>query len=134
MTAQDQEATRRALNPLFNDNRIKLGVFALNVSSGCAITTAEGRLDLTWPNVRTIARLADRVGIEAMVPVARWLGFGGPSNFNGDSYETYTWAAGLAEATDHLCVFVPPTCPPSTPSSRPSRRRPSTTSRAAASP
>ena len=29
MAAQDQDETRRALNPLFNDNRIKLGVFAL---------------------------------------------------------------------------------------------------------
>jgi dimethylsulfone monooxygenase len=105
MAAQDLETSRRTLNPLFNDNRIKLGVFALNVSSGCAITTAEGRLELTWPRVRAIARLADRAGFEAMVPVARWLGFGGPSNFNGDSYETYTWAAGLAEATEHLCVF-----------------------------
>jgi FMNH2-dependent dimethyl sulfone monooxygenase len=57
MAAQDLEASRRALNPLFNDNRIKLGVFALNVSSGCAITTAEGRLELTWPRVRNIARL-----------------------------------------------------------------------------
>ncbi|HEY7062415.1 MAG TPA: LLM class flavin-dependent oxidoreductase [Chloroflexota bacterium] len=105
MAAPDLEASRRALNPLFNDNRIKLGVFALNVSSGCAITTAEGRLELTWPTVRAIARLADEAGFEAMVPVARWLGFGGPSNFNGDSYETYTWAAGLAEATEHLAVF-----------------------------
>src|SRR5919202_2880957 len=105
MPAQDLEASRRTLNPLFNDNRIKFGVFALNVSSGCAITTAEGRLELGWPKVRAIARLADQAGFEALVPVARWLGFGGPSNFNGESYETYTWAAGLAEATQQACVF-----------------------------
>jgi dimethylsulfone monooxygenase len=105
MALQDREETRRALNPLFNDNRLKLGIFALNVSRGCAITTAEGSLDLTWPTIRDIAVAADRAGIEAMVPVARWKGFGGPSNFNGDSFETYTWAAGLAEATERLCVF-----------------------------
>ncbi len=105
MAIQDRQDSRRTLNPLFNDNRMKLGIFALNVSSGCAITTAEERLDLTWPNVRTIARLADAAGLEAMVPVARWKGFGGPSQFNEFSYETYTWAAGLAEATEHLCVF-----------------------------
>ena len=29
-------------NALFNDNRLKLGVFGLNVSNGCAATTAEG--------------------------------------------------------------------------------------------
>ena len=26
-------------NALFNDNRLKLGVFGLNVSNGCAATT-----------------------------------------------------------------------------------------------
>ena len=70
--AQD---TRRGTNPLFNDNRLKLGVFGANVSNGCAITQAEGHLETTWPNTRTIARLADQAGLEAMVPVARWKGF-----------------------------------------------------------
>src|SRR5262249_43826061 len=87
---------RRATNPLFNDNKLKLGVVGGNVSSGCAITTAEGRLEITWPNVKTIATLGDQAGFEAMVPVARWKGFGGKTNFNGTCFETYTWAAGLA--------------------------------------
>ena len=33
MTPQDLEETRRQTNPLFNDNRLKLGVFGLNVSA-----------------------------------------------------------------------------------------------------
>jgi hypothetical protein len=33
------------VNALFNDNRLKLGVFGLNVSNGCAATTAEGYLE-----------------------------------------------------------------------------------------
>ena len=37
-------------NSLFNDNRLKLGVFGLNVSHGCAATTAEGHLEPTWQN------------------------------------------------------------------------------------
>src|SRR5918911_3121186 len=105
MALQDFEETRRKTNPLFNDNRLKLGVFGLNVSRGCAITTAEGTLDVAWPNVRAIAKLADDAGFEAMVPVARWRGFGGPSHLNGQSHESYTWAAGLAEATERLAVF-----------------------------
>ena len=83
----------RATNPLFNDNRLKLGVFGANVSYGCAITMAEGALELTWPNARTIATMADRAGLEAMVPVARWKGFGGRTNFNGICFETYAWSA-----------------------------------------
>jgi len=31
---------RRGTNPLFSDNKLRLGIFATNVSNGCAITTA----------------------------------------------------------------------------------------------
>src|ERR1043166_4984971 len=92
-------------NVLFNDNRLKLGVFVLNVSNGCAATTAEGHLQPTWQNNLDIAVVADRAGIEALVPVARWKGFGGKTNFNGTCFETYTWAAGLAAATRQVAVF-----------------------------
>src|SRR5262249_18541098 len=92
-------------NALCNDNRFKLGVFGLNVSNGCAATTAEGHLQPTWQNNLDIAVMADRAGIEALVPVARWKGFGGKTNFNGTCFETYTWAAGLAAATRQVAVF-----------------------------
>jgi hypothetical protein len=39
---QMESETRRALNSLFNDNKLKLGLFGVNVSNGCAITTLEG--------------------------------------------------------------------------------------------
>src|SRR5207248_4859431 len=45
-------------------------------------------------------------GIEALVPVARWKGFGGPTNFSGDSFETYTWAAGLGAQTRGITPFA----------------------------
>ena len=47
-------------NSLFNHNRLKLGVFGLNMSNGCAATTAEGHLGPTWQNNVDIAGLADR--------------------------------------------------------------------------
>src|SRR5919198_6313640 len=93
-------------NALFNDNRLKLGVFGLNVSNGCAATTAEGHLQPTWQNNLDIAVMADRAGIEALVPVARWKGFGGATNFNGSCFETYTWAAGLGAQTERIAVFA----------------------------
>jgi alkanesulfonate monooxygenase SsuD/methylene tetrahydromethanopterin reductase-like flavin-dependent oxidoreductase (luciferase family) len=97
---------RAATNPLFNDNRFKLGTFGMNVSNGCAISSADGVFETTWPNVLRLARMADRAGFEALVPVARWRGFGGETNFNGRCFETYTWAAGLAQATRHSAVFA----------------------------
>jgi len=93
------------MNSLFNANKLKLGVFAANVSHGGTATTAEGTLEMTWPNTLEIALAADHAGLEALVPVARWKGFGGPTNFNGSAFETYTWAAGLAAATRQISLF-----------------------------
>jgi dimethylsulfone monooxygenase len=98
-------ADRSTLNPLFSDNRLKLGVFGANVSNGCAATTAPGHLEMTWPNSRDIVVTADAAGFEALVPVARWKGFGGETNFNGTCYETLTWAAGMGAATNHAAIF-----------------------------
>ena len=39
------------------------------------------------------------------MPIARWRGFGGTTDFNGICFETYTWAAGLAAATERIMVF-----------------------------
>jgi dimethylsulfone monooxygenase len=72
------------LNPLYSDNRLKLGVFGANVSNGCAATTAPGHLEMTWANSSDIVTTADHAGFEALVPVARCKGFGGATNFNGD--------------------------------------------------
>jgi dimethylsulfone monooxygenase len=93
-------------NPLLNDNALKLGLFGLNVSNGCAITTAPGALQTSWPTTLELSMIADRDGYEALVPVARWRGFGGETNFNGTNFETYTWAAGLGQATEQICVMT----------------------------
>jgi dimethylsulfone monooxygenase len=95
----------RENNPLWNSNRMKLGIFGSNVSNGCAMTTAEGRLETTWPNTKTICTTADRAGFEALVPVARWKGFGGKTNFNGTCFETYTWASAISAITDQISVL-----------------------------
>src|SRR6516225_1307243 len=96
---------RRRLNALYSDNRLKLGVFGANVSNGCAATTAPGHLEMNWPNSRDIVTLADLAGFEAVVPVARWKGFGGKTNFNGTCFETLAWAAGMGAVTNHASIF-----------------------------
>lgn len=106
MALVEAQQARRTTNPLFGANRLKLGLFATNVSHGCAMTLAEGRFEPTWPNVRAANALADAAGFEALVPIARWKGFGGPTNFNGTCFETFTWAAGLAALTERAAVFA----------------------------
>ncbi|HEU0167625.1 MAG TPA: LLM class flavin-dependent oxidoreductase, partial [Chloroflexota bacterium] len=93
------------MNSLYGPNKLKLGIFCSNVSGGGTATTADGALEMTWPNTLEIAVAADQAGMEALVPVARWKGFGGPTNFNGAAFETYTWAAGLAAATSQITLF-----------------------------
>jgi FMNH2-dependent dimethyl sulfone monooxygenase len=90
---------------ILGESPLKLAVFGLNVSHGCAISSAPGHLEVNWPETLELARAAEAIGIDGLVPVARWRGFGGATNFNHRCFETYTWAAGVAAATERLVVF-----------------------------
>jgi FMNH2-dependent dimethyl sulfone monooxygenase len=95
-------------NPMFNDrNRLKLGVFGLNIEGGCTLTSAPERLAADdWSGNLAIAQMADRAGLELLLPVGRWRGWGGASDPMGVSLETYTWAAGLASVTQQIALFT----------------------------
>ncbi len=97
---------RAAGNPLFNDNKLKLGIFASNCSNACAMTLAESSFEPTWEKNLEIARILETGGFECMVPIARWRGIGGLTNFNGNCMETYTWAAALAAVTEKIYLFA----------------------------
>lgn len=92
-------------NPLYNDNRMKIGIIAMNCSHGSTITQAENAWEMNWPDTREVAVMADRAGFEALLPVARWRGYGGPTNFNNRTFETFNWAAGVAAITNYSCIF-----------------------------
>lgn len=93
----------RGSAPLLNDeNAFKLAVFGTNVSHGCSMTTVDGTIKVDWAESRRIALAADAAGIDALVPVARWKGAGGLTNFNDRSFETFTWAAAVAAVTDRI--------------------------------
>src|SRR5207244_11202092 len=66
----------------------------------------DGRLDITWPNTVALAKLSDEMEFEALVPVARWQGWGGATNPQGPGFEAYTWAAGIAASTKAPGVFA----------------------------
>jgi alkanesulfonate monooxygenase SsuD/methylene tetrahydromethanopterin reductase-like flavin-dependent oxidoreductase (luciferase family) len=40
------------------------------------------------------------------VPVGRWKGFGGATNFNGAGFECFSWAAGIGALTKYPAVFA----------------------------
>jgi FMNH2-dependent dimethyl sulfone monooxygenase len=99
-----REEWRRANVPLYNEQKLKLGVVAANVSYGFNISHAPTTFRVTWEHTREIVQRADAMGFELALPVARWRGFGGTTDFNGESFETYTWAAGLAASTKNIMV------------------------------
>ena len=96
---------RRISNPVFNDRKLKLGTFQTNLDSGCVMSDLDGRLDITWPNTLALAQLADEMQFEAIVPVARWRGFGGPSGHNDVTLESLATMSGLAECTRRIRLF-----------------------------
>ncbi|MDT0261485.1 LLM class flavin-dependent oxidoreductase [Jatrophihabitans lederbergiae] len=96
----------RRTNPIFNDQKMKLGLFGQNCSYGLIMSHAESSFEISWEHNLSIARQADELGFEALVPVARWKGFGGSTNFNGNCFETYTWAAATAQATENIGIFA----------------------------
>ena len=93
------------MNPLYGDRKLKLATFGTNIKSGCAITTGEGALPGDWPTTVRIAKLADKMEFEAIVPVGRFRGVGGESDYGGTSFEPYTFAAALASQTEHPMLF-----------------------------
>ena len=88
-----------------NDNKLKLGLFSPNCSGGMAVTTVPERWDASWDNNVALAKMADGYGIEFVLPIARWRGYGGATDFQGESLETMTWCAGLLAQTQNITVF-----------------------------
>ena len=99
-----KQKDRKATNPALSTRRLKLGTFQTNLDSGCVMSDLDGRLDITWPNTVALAKLADEMEFEALVPVARWQGWGGKTNPQGPGFETYTWAAGISASTQKAGV------------------------------
>ena len=90
---------------LVSRNRLRLGLFGANCSSGRTYAALPERWEASWENNLRLAQMADAIGIECMVPIARWKGYGGESNPNGSSFESIAWACGLLAATRRLHVF-----------------------------
>ncbi|HUI94303.1 MAG TPA: LLM class flavin-dependent oxidoreductase [Xanthobacteraceae bacterium] len=90
---------------MYNRNALKIGLFGANCSSGRSATLVPERWSASWPDCLRLARLAEQRGIDFMLPIARWKGYGGATDFHGTSLETMTWAAGLLAATERITVF-----------------------------
>lgn len=87
-------------------HRFKLGFFGANMSCGTALTTVPERWEAGWDDNLEVARLADEGGIDFLLPVARWKGYGGRTDPAGVSLETIAWCIGLLAQTKRIHVFA----------------------------
>jgi dimethylsulfone monooxygenase len=90
---------------LGSTHRLKLGLFGANCSSGRAVTKLPERWTGSWAECKRLAQMADESGIEFMLPIGRWKGYGGETDYQGATLETITWATGLLGATQNLVAF-----------------------------
>ena len=88
-----------------NRNKLSLGLFGANCSGGLAITTVPERWDASWENNQKAACMADAAGIEFMLPLGRWKGYGGVTDHNASNFETLTWATGILASTRNIMAF-----------------------------
>ena len=86
----------------FDRNKLAVGLFGSNCDGGLACSTFPERWDASWENCRELAVRADDAGIDFMLPLGRWIGYGGETNHNGSNFETIAWASGLLAATKNI--------------------------------
>jgi alkanesulfonate monooxygenase SsuD/methylene tetrahydromethanopterin reductase-like flavin-dependent oxidoreductase (luciferase family) len=86
-------------------NKLQIGLFGANCSSGRAVTLVPERWSGSWPDNKKLALMADRAGIDFLLPIGRWKGYGGTTDYQGTTLETITWATALLAATKRITVF-----------------------------
>jgi alkanesulfonate monooxygenase SsuD/methylene tetrahydromethanopterin reductase-like flavin-dependent oxidoreductase (luciferase family) len=101
----ETNAAMRDRMAMYNGNALKIGLFGSNCSSGRAVTLVPERWTGNWEDNLALAKLADQRGIEFMLPVGRWKGYGGDTDYMGTTLETITWATGLLAHTKRLIAF-----------------------------
>ena len=100
-----RSASTRDRYAMYNANKLKIGLFGSNCSSGRAVTKVPERWSGSWPDNLRLARMADEAGIDFLLPIGRWKGYGGETDYQGATLETITWAAGLLASTRRITVF-----------------------------
>lgn len=95
-----------AQNRLLTKDHFLLGTFATNCGGGMTVSTLPDRWQATWENNVKLAQMLDEAGIDFMLPIARWVGYRGETNFHGYVLETITWATALLAHTKNINVFA----------------------------
>ena len=100
-----RDASLRARRAMYSNNKLQIGLFGSNCSSGRAVTLVPERWSGSWPDNKRLAQMADVAGIDFLLPIGRWKGYGGETDYQGTTLETVTWATALLALTKRITVF-----------------------------
>lgn len=92
-------------HPFLERNQFLLGTFASNCSGGMTVSKLPDRWTADWQHNLRLGQLLDDAGIDFMLPIARWVGYGGETDFHGYVLETTAWATALLARTKQITVF-----------------------------
>ncbi|QJI37101.1 LLM class flavin-dependent oxidoreductase [Pseudomonas sp. ADAK13] len=84
----------------------EFGVFLPIANGGWIISTTTPTLDASYRQNREAAVLADALGLDFIMSMAKWRGFGGDTDHWGTSLESVTMMAAIAEATSHARIIA----------------------------
>lgn len=82
------------------------GVFLPVANGGWIVSDATPRLDGLYPQNRAAAVLADEIGLDFIMSMAKFRGFGGVTDHWGTVLESVTLMAALAEATQRVKIWA----------------------------
>src|SRR6476619_1828882 len=90
---------------MHSGNSLKLVLLRETCSSGRAVTEVPERWSVTWLDYLRHVRIGDAAGNEFLLPIGRWKGYGGETDYQGATLETITWATALLAATGRITCF-----------------------------
>ena len=88
-----------------SSNHLQLGLFGMNARSGIAMTKVPERWPADWPDIAETAQFADKNGLDFILPIGRWRGYGGETDPTGAAFEVFTFAAALSGLTERVKLF-----------------------------
>jgi len=87
-------------------HRHDYGVFLPVANGGWIISSTTPKLDGLWQQNLQAAVTADEQGLDFVMSMGKWRGFGGETNHWGTSMESVTMMAGIAQATRRVKVWA----------------------------
>lgn len=100
-------ATAEKSAPLPSDSGGKdLGIFMPMANGGWILSSNKPVLDGSYASNKAIAQLADALGYDFIMAMAKWRGYGGVTEHWKYSLESQIMMAGLAEATSNVKVWA----------------------------